>query len=58
MPKEKADIEYQTVTMRIPKEMYAAYKRIMREKGSIVTYDIRRYMNSVIEEEEARKEKN
>lgn len=45
----KDDIEYQVVTMRIPKEMYAEYKEVLKKEGKIVTYDVRNYMRDVIE---------
>lgn len=47
MPEEKT--EYQVVTVRIPKKMYADYKEILKSEGKIVTYDIRNYMRDVIE---------
>jgi len=45
----KDEIEYQVVTMRIPKDMYAEYKAILKQEGKIVTYDVRNYMRDVIE---------
>ena len=45
----KDEIEYQVVTMRIPKDMYADYKAILKKEGKIVTYDIRNYMRDVID---------
>lgn len=42
--------EMQSVTIRIPKELYAEYKKALFEQGKIVTYDLRRYMNDVVEE--------
>lgn len=41
--------EMQSVTIRIPKELYAEYKKALLEQGKIVTYDLRRYMNDVVE---------
>lgn len=55
MPKEKENVEYQNVTIRIPKDLYAEYKQTLREKGAIVTYDIRNYMKEVIEREEKKR---
>lgn len=46
---EKKDIEYQVVTMRIPKNMYAEYKEILKQEGKIVTYDVRNHMQNVID---------
>lgn len=56
MAREKSDVIFQSVTMRIPKELYEDYKRILREEGKIATYDIRAYMNRVVEK--AKKEKS
>lgn len=39
----------QSVTIRIPKSLYAEYKKALLEQGKIVTYDVRRYMNDVVE---------
>lgn len=47
MAEEK--IEYQVVTMRIPKEMYAEYKEILKSEGKIVTYEVRNHMRDYIE---------
>ena len=48
MPKENK--EMQSVTIRIPKELYAEYKETLLEQGKIVTYDVRKYMNEVVED--------
>ena len=42
-------MEYQVVTMRIPKKMYAEYKEILKNEGKIVTYEVRNYMRDYIE---------
>ena len=42
----------QSVTIRIPKELYSDYKKVLMEQGKIVTYDVRRYMNDVVENHE------
>lgn len=47
MSKEK--IEYQVVTVRIPKKMYADYKEVLQQEGKIVTYDLRNYMHETIQ---------
>jgi len=39
----------QSVTIRIPKELYLDYKKVLMEQGKIVTYDVRKYMNEVVE---------
>lgn len=49
MAREKSDMKFKSVTMRIPEELYADYKKVLQKKGAIVTYDIRNYMNSVVE---------
>lgn len=51
MAREKSDIKFKSVTMRIPEELYAEYKRVLQKKGAIVTYDIRNYMNNVVEDD-------
>ena len=38
----------QSVTIRIPKELYAEYKKALLEEGKIVTYDVRKHMNDVV----------
>ncbi|WP_211270316.1 hypothetical protein [Caryophanon tenue] len=47
MVEEKEDM--QSVTIRIPKKLYSDYKKTLLEQGKIVTYDVRRYMNDVVE---------
>lgn len=42
-------IEYQVVTMRIPKKMYSEYKKILKEEGKIVTYEVRNFMRDYVE---------
>lgn len=49
MAKENRKEEMQSVTIRIPKELYLEYKQSLLEQGKIVTYDLRRYMNDVVE---------
>lgn len=46
----ESKIEYQVVTMRIPKEMYEEYKEILKKEGKVVTYEIRNFMRSYIED--------
>lgn len=50
MAREKSDVVYQSVTMRIPKDLYEDYKKILRAQGKIATYDVRMYMNRVVEQ--------
>lgn len=57
MARESSKTEYQVVTMRIPKKMYADYKEVLKNQGKIVTYDIRNYMNKVVEESDMKGEK-
>ena len=47
MSEEK--VEYQVVTVRIPKKLYADYKEALKKDGKIVTYDVRKYMKTVVE---------
>lgn len=51
MAREKSDIQFKSVTMRIPEELYSEYKKVLQKKGAIVTYDIRNYMNNVVEDD-------
>ncbi|XIN08729.1 transcriptional regulator (plasmid) [Enterococcus faecium] len=48
MAEDKMD--YQVVTMRIPKKMYQEYKKILKEEGKVVTYEVRNFMRDYIEE--------
>ena len=45
----KEKIEYQVVTMRVPKKMYAEYKEILKSEGKVVTYEVRNFMRDYIE---------
>lgn len=56
MAREKSDVIFQSVTMRIPKDLYEDYKKVLRAEGKIVTYDVRAYMTRVVEK--AKKEKS
>ena len=49
MAREKSDVIFQSVTMRIPKDLYENYKKVIRAEGKIVTYDVRAYMTKVVE---------
>ena len=49
MANENKKEEMQSVTIRIPKELYLEYKEALMEQGKIVTYDVRKYMNEVVE---------
>lgn len=49
MAREKSDIKFRNVSMRIPDELYSDYKKVLAKTGSIVTYDIRNYMKKVVE---------
>ena len=40
----------QSVTIRIPEDLYSEYKKVLAEQGKIVTYDVRIYMDSVVRE--------
>lgn len=43
--------EMQSVTIRIPKTLYAEYKKTLLTQGKIVTYDVRNYMAEVVEKQ-------
>ena len=43
--------EMQSVTIRIPKDLYAEYKKALLKQGKIVTYDVRNYMAEVVKEQ-------
>lgn len=53
MPKESS--EMRSVTVRIPKDLYENYKEVLLSQGKIVTYDLRRYMNDVVEDSSNKK---
>lgn len=44
--------ELQSVTIRIPKVLYANYKKALLDQGKIVTYDVRNYMADVVKKQE------
>lgn len=46
MSREKE--EMQSVTIRVPKDLYVEYKECLLEQGKIVTYDVRKHMNEVV----------
>ena len=46
-----AEKEMQSVTIRIPKNLYAEYKKALLAQGKIVTYDVRNYMSDVVEKQ-------
>ena len=48
MAKEKSTIEFQNVSMRIPRELYSEYKKVLAKTGSIVTYDVRNHMKKLL----------
>lgn len=43
------ETKMQSVTIRIPRELYAEYKEVLMEEGKIVTYDLRKYMKDTVE---------
>lgn len=47
--KENKENEMQSVTIRIPRELYLDYKKTLMDQGKIVTYDVRKYMSDVVE---------
>lgn len=50
MTEKKIKEEMQSVTIRVPRDLYYEYKKTLLEQGKIVTYDVRKYMNDVVEE--------
>lgn len=48
MKKEKE--EFQVVTLRVPKTLYSEYREVLERDGRIMTYDIRKHMRGVVEE--------
>lgn len=51
LAREKSTVEYQNVTVRIPKELYASYKKVLISQGKIPTYDIRNHMFEVVKDD-------
>ncbi|MBF7122822.1 MULTISPECIES: transcriptional regulator [Lactobacillaceae] len=43
--------DMQSVTIRIPKDLYANYKKALLDQGKIVTYDVRNYMADVVKKQ-------
>lgn len=43
--------EMQSVTIRVPKDLYREYKQVLFEQGKIVTYDLRKYMGEVVQKQ-------
>ncbi|MBF7059283.1 transcriptional regulator [Weissella confusa] len=43
--------EMKSVTIRIPSDLYANYKKALLEQGKIVTYDVRNYMADVVKKQ-------
>lgn len=48
-------IDYQVISMRIPKELYIKYKEILKQEGKIVTYEVRNFMREYVENYEKNK---
>ncbi|MBM6408861.1 hypothetical protein JNW95_14165, partial [Lacticaseibacillus rhamnosus] len=40
MAREKSNVKFKNVSMRIPEELYEQYKAVLAKTGSIVTYDV------------------
>ena len=47
MAREKSDVIFQSVTMRIPKDLYEDYKKVLRAEVKFVTFDVRAYLTFV-----------
>ena len=57
MAREKSNVKFKNVSMRIPEELYERYKAVLAKTGSIVTYDVRNYMKSVVDEDKEKEQK-
>lgn len=57
MAREKSNVKFKNVSMRIPEELYEQYKAVLAKTGSIVTYDVRNYMKSVVDEDKEKEKK-
>ncbi len=44
-----------SVTIRVPKDLYEDYKRVLHKDSRIVTYDLRNYMQKVVDEDLVKK---
>ena len=40
-----------SVTIRVPKDLYEDYKRVLHKDSRIVTYDLRNHMQKVVDED-------
>ncbi|GEE07767.1 UNVERIFIED_CONTAM: transcriptional regulator [Streptococcus canis] len=45
---KKKNNETTSISVRIPKKLYADYKKVLMSEGKIVTYDLRNYMSDVV----------
>lgn len=57
MAREKSNVKFKNVSMRIPEELYEQYKAVLAKTGSIVTYDVRNYMKNVVDEDKEKEQK-
>lgn len=57
MAREKSNVKFKNVSMRIPEELYEQYKAVLAKTGSIVTYDVRNYMRNVVDEDKEKEQK-
>lgn len=57
MARESENNDLRGVTIRVPNKLYKEYKEVLAQKGAIVTYDLRLYMQRVVDEAKAEKEK-
>lgn len=57
MAREKSNVKFKNVSMRIPEELYEQYKTVLAKTGSIVTYDVRNYMKNVVDEDKEKEQK-
>ncbi|KPJ23263.1 hypothetical protein [Streptococcus phocae] len=46
---EQKKNEMTSISVRVPKQLYADYKKALMSEGKIVTYDLRNHMSDVIE---------
>ena len=44
-----------SVTIRVPKDLYEDYKRVLHKDSRIVTYDLRNYMQKIVDEDLVKK---
>ncbi|MEK4758655.1 hypothetical protein NSS69_12010 [Macrococcus sp. FSL W8-0367] len=57
MARESKHDNLRGVTIRVPDKLYKEYKEVLAQRGAIVTYDLRLYMQRVVDESKKEEKK-